>query len=940
MRKFFLMSQDLSPNEDPREAIYIRGARLHNLQGIDLRIPRQTLCVVTGLSGSGKSSLVFDTLYAEGQRRYVESLSAYARQFLGRMKKPEVDAILGLSPAMAIEQKVISRNPRSTVGTSTEIYDYLKLLFARVGQTHSPISGELVRKHQVSDVVDAAMEYLNERVEVAAPFITHGRSLKEELSVLVQKGYVRLKLQQETIKIEDLLENETQFDSNDCLLLIDRLKIEEDEDCRHRLSDSIQTAFNEGHGTCYLLVGEEKKAYSNRFEADGMAFEEPHPNFFSFSTPHGACRTCEGFGSVIGIDEELVFPEKHLSVYEGAIAPWRGEKMQEWLQVLLKNGYKFDFPIHRSYGELSEAEKSLLWTGNQWFEGLNTFFKHLEEQSYKIQYRVMLSRYRGRTVCPDCKGTRLRKDAGYVKLVDVSTGEKISLQEIVLLPVKKLLPKLTNWKFDATRESIAERLMEEILSRLGFLQDVGLGYLNLNRLSNTLSGGESQRIKLATSLGSNLSGSMYILDEPSIGLHPRDNDRLVSILKNLRDKGNTVIVVEHEEAVIKAADYLVDIGPEAGSGGGKLVYAGQLEGLKADSVSLTGAYLSGRMSIKVPEVRRKAQHYLRLSGASEHNLKGISVNIPLQMLTVITGVSGSGKTTLIKRILYPALKRAMSGTADKAGSFQKLDGWKGRLEDVELIDQNPIGKSSRSNPATYSKAYDLIRNLFAEEPRAKASGLKAAAFSFNVEGGRCEVCQGEGIVRVEMQFLADVELECDACKGQRFKEDVLEVRWKGKNITEVLDLTIEDALVFFHDQKNILARLQPLADVGLGYIQLGQSSATLSGGEAQRIKLASYLTKGQSRQNMLFIFDEPTTGLHFHDINKLMIAFNALIDQGNSLLVIEHNHEVIQCADWVIDLGPEGGDEGGYVVFEGTPEELISCKESYTGKYLATKMTS
>lgn len=932
------MSQDFAPQDDPREAIYIRGARLHNLQGIDLRIPRQTLCVVTGLSGSGKSSLVFDTLYAEGQRRYVESLSSYARQFLGRMKKPEVDAIIGLSPAMAIEQKVISRNPRSTVGTSTEIYDYLKLLFARVGQTFSPVSNELVRKHQVSDVVDSALTHLQERVEVAAPFITHGRPLKEELPVLIQKGYVRLKHHNETVKIEELIEQNVSIDVDECLLLIDRLKIEDEEEVRHRLSDSIQTAFNEGHGTCFLLVGAQKFAFSNRFEADGIAFEEPNPNFFSFSTPHGACRTCEGFGSVIGIDEELVFPDKHLSIYDGAVAPWRGEKMQEWQQSLIKHGYKFDFPIHRSYAELSEAEKKLLWTGNEWFEGLNAFFKHLEEQAYKIQYRVMLSRYRGRTVCPDCQGTRLRKDAGYVKLVDAKTGQRISLQEIVLMPVNKLLPLLTNWKFDTMREAIADRLMEEVLSRLGFLQDVGLGYLNLNRLSNTLSGGESQRIKLATSLGSNLSGSMYILDEPSIGLHPRDNDRLVRILKNLRDKGNTVIVVEHEEAVIKAADYLVDIGPEAGSGGGKLVYSGELAGLKASEHSLTGAYLSGRMKIETPTVRRKAQHFLRLTGASEHNLKNLSVDIPLQMLTVVTGVSGSGKTTLIKRILYPALKRAMSGTADKAGSFQKLEGWKGRLEDVELIDQNPIGKSSRSNPATYTKAYDLIRNLFAEEPRAKASGLKAAAFSFNVEGGRCEVCQGEGIVRVEMQFLADVELECEACKGQRFKEDVLEVRWKGKNITEVLDLTIEDALTFFSEQKNILARLQPLADVGLGYIQLGQSSATLSGGEAQRIKLASYLTKGQSRQNMLFIFDEPTTGLHFHDINKLMIAFNALIDQGNSLLVIEHNHEVIQCADWVIDLGPEGGDEGGNIVFEGTPEALMDCESSYTGQYLATKM--
>lgn len=926
---------------DPRHHIIIKNARLHNLKGVDLAIPRNQLVVVTGLSGSGKSSLVFDTLYAEGQRRYVESLSSYARQFMVRMKKPEVDYIKGISPAMAIEQQVTSRNPRSTVGTSTEVYDYLKLLFARVGRTFSPESGEEVRKHSVSDVVDAIMALgTGSKVQILCPLVRHDkRTLAQELQVLQQKGYVRVMAGDTAYRVEDLLGDKASqqtLEQEPLFVVLDRVSVDlEDESLAFRLGDSVQTAFFEGHGDCFLLTDKGRLHFSDRFEADGQPFEEPSVNLFSFSNPYGACKTCEGFGSVIGIDEDLVIPDKSMSVYEGAIAPWRGEKMSEWNDALVKNGIRFDFPVHRPWYDLTAAEKQLVWNGNKYFEGLNGFFRYLEEQSYKIQYRVMLSRYRGRTVCPDCKGTRLRKDASYVKLVDAATGARHSLMELVLLPVDKLLVLFEQLQLQATEQQVAKRLLAEITNRLGFMCDVGLGYLTLNRLSNSLSGGESQRIKLATSLGSNLVGSMYILDEPSIGLHPRDSERLIKVLKRLRDNGNTVIVVEHEEAVMRAADQLVDIGPLAGSHGGELVFQGGFEALLQAENSLTGGYLSGREAIDIPTRRRSWRKSITIKGARENNLKNIDAEIPLGCFTVITGVSGSGKTSLIKKVLYPALKKQTSGFGEKGGDFDRLEGDFAAIKNVELIDQNPIGKSSRSNPVTYTKAYDHIRNLFADQQASKINGYKPAHFSFNVEGGRCENCQGEGTVTISMQFLADITLECEVCKGKRFKDELLEVQYRGKNISEVLDMTVSDALAFFSDEKAIHSRLQPLEDVGLGYVKLGQASSTLSGGEAQRIKLASYLTKGNQATDTLFVFDEPTTGLHFHDIKKLLYALNALIEQGNSVLVIEHNQEVIKCADWVLDLGAEGGDAGGYLVFAGTPEGLMACAESYTGRYLA-----
>lgn len=926
---------------DPRHHIIIKNARLHNLKGVDLAIPRNRLVVVTGLSGSGKSSLVFDTLYAEGQRRYVESLSSYARQFMVRMKKPEVDYIKGISPAMAIEQQVSSRNPRSTVGTSTEIYDYLKLLFARVGRTFSPESGEEVRKHNVTDVVDTIMALPEgSRVQVMCPLVRHEkRSLAQELQVLLQKGYIRVQVGDTVHRVEDLLNDkntQSQLENEAVWVVLDRLSVAKDEEgLSFRLADSVQTAFFEGHGDCLVRTESGDLHFSDRFEADGMPFEEPSVNLFSFSNPYGACKTCEGFGSVIGIDEDLVIPDKSLSIYEGAIAPWRGDKMGEWNDALVKNGIRFDFPVHRPWYDLSAEEKKLVWNGNKYFEGLNSFFRYLEEQSYKIQYRVMLSRYRGRTTCPDCQGTRLRKDAGYVKLVDAQSAEKHSIIDLVLKPVDQLLALFNNLQLKENEQQVAKRLLAEVTSRLGFLCDVGLGYLTLNRLSNSLSGGESQRIKLATSLGSNLVGSMYILDEPSIGLHPRDSERLITVLKRLRDNGNTVIVVEHEESVMRAADELVDIGPLAGSGGGELVFQGKFEALLQAENSLTGGYLSGREQIPVPERRRNWRKSLVLKGARENNLKNVDVTLPLGCLTVVTGVSGSGKTSLIKKVLYPALKKQIGGFGEKAGDFDRLEGDFSAVKNIELIDQNPIGKSSRSNPVTYTKAYDHIRNLFADQQASKINGYKPAHFSFNVEGGRCETCQGEGTVTISMQFLADITLECESCKGKRFKDELLEVNYRGKNISEVLDMTVSEALEFFKDEKNILSRLQPLSDVGLDYVKLGQASSTLSGGEAQRIKLASYLTKGNQATDTLFVFDEPTTGLHFHDIKKLLFALNALIEQGNSVVVIEHNMEVIRCADWVLDLGPEGGEAGGHLVFAGTPEDLVGCKESYTGKYLA-----
>lgn len=926
---------------DPRHHIIIKNARLHNLKGVDLAIPRNRLVVVTGLSGSGKSSLVFDTLYAEGQRRYVESLSSYARQFMVRMKKPEVDYIKGISPAMAIEQQVSSRNPRSTVGTSTEIYDYLKLLFARVGRTFSPESGEEVRKHNVTDVVDAILALPEgSRVQILCPLVRHEkRSLAQELQVLLQKGYIRVQVADTVYRVEELLNDkasQSTLENEVFWVVLDRLSVaHEEEGLSFRLADSVQTAFFEGHGVCIIRTDKGDLHFSDRFEADGMPFEEPSVNLFSFSNPYGACKTCEGFGSVIGIDEDLVIPDKSLSIYEGAIAPWRGDKMSEWNDALIKNGIRFDFPVHRPWYDLSVEEKKLVWNGNKYFEGLNSFFRYLEEQSYKIQYRVMLSRYRGRTTCPDCQGTRLRKDAGYVKLVDAQSAEKHSIIDLVLKPVDQLLALFNNIQLKENEQQVAKRLLAEVTSRLGFLCDVGLGYLTLNRLSNSLSGGESQRIKLATSLGSNLVGSMYILDEPSIGLHPRDSERLITVLKRLRDNGNTVIVVEHEESVMRAADELVDIGPLAGSGGGELVFQGQFEALLKAENSLTGAYLSGREQIPVPSRRRHWRKSLVLKGARENNLKNVDVTLPLGCLTVVTGVSGSGKTSLIKKVLYPALKKQIGGFGEKAGDFDRLEGDFSAVKNIEMIDQNPIGKSSRSNPVTYTKAYDHIRNLYADQQASKINGYKPAHFSFNVEGGRCETCQGEGTVTISMQFLADITLECESCKGKRFKDELLEVNYRSKNISEVLDMTVSEALEFFKDEKNILSRLQPLADVGLDYVKLGQASSTLSGGEAQRIKLASYLTKGNQATDTLFVFDEPTTGLHFHDIKKLLYALNALIEQGNSVVVIEHNLEVIRCADWVLDLGPEGGEAGGHLVFAGTPEDLVGCKESYTGKYLA-----
>lgn len=919
--------------------ILIKGARVHNLKNIDVSIPKNKLVVITGMSGSGKSSLAFDTLYAEGQRRYVESLSSYARQFMGRMNKPEVDYIKGIAPAIAIEQKVITSNPRSTVGTSTEIYDYLKLLFARIGKTISPISGQEVKKDTVTDVVNFISSMPTDtQITIFSPLHPHNqRKLKEELAVLLQKGFVRVEYMGKIEKIESLIEDKKVGNSGvrlgDIRIVIDRIRVDQEDETLSRIADSVQTAFFEGKGDCYINDGANEHFFCDRFELDGIAFEEPTPNFFSFNNPYGACNRCEGYGKVIGIDPDLVIPDKSRSIYDGAIAPWRGEKMGEWLNRFIKVAIKFDFPVHRAYKDLTAEQKQVLWTGNTYFSGLNEFFKELEEQTYKIQYRVMLSRYRGKTDCPDCKGTRLRKDAAYVKV-----GGK-SITDMVLMPLDELLIFFNELMLSKHEEAIAKRLLIEIENRVRFLTEVGLGYLTLNRLSNTLSGGESQRINLATSLGSSLVGSIYVLDEPSIGLHPRDTQRLIGVLKSLRDVGNTVLVVEHEEEMMQAADHLIDIGPEAGVHGGQLVFSGTYEEILHDEQSLTGKYLKGTELINVPVNRRKWQHFVEIKGARENNLKGIDVKFPLYTFTVVSGVSGSGKTSLVKRILYPALQKATGNySGEQTGVFDGLDGDLNIIERVEMVDQNPIGRSSRSNPVTYVKAWDEIRALYSSQPAAKAAGLKPAAFSFNVEGGRCDVCQGEGEVKIEMQFMADIYLTCEACGGKRFKQQVLDITWHDKNVYDVLELTVEEALVFFDKQPKILSKIQPLADVGLGYVKLGQSSNTLSGGEAQRIKLASFLVKGNNSKNTVFIFDEPTTGLHFHDIRKLLKSFDALIAQGNTILVIEHNMDVIKCADWVIDIGPEGGERGGDLVFEGTPEELIKCKDSYTGHFLKTHL--
>jgi excinuclease ABC subunit A len=948
------LSQALTATEkqiedlDPREYIIIKRARVNNLKNLSVAIPRNKLVVITGLSGSGKSSLAFDTLFAEGQRMYVESLSSYARQFLGRMEKPEVDYIKGVSPAIAIEQKVNTRNPRSTVGTSTEIYDYLKLLFARIGKTYSPVSGKEVKRDTVSTVVD----YINSlpqgtRVMVACPLlIKKGRKLHDELNLLLSKGFARILVDGEMKFIEEVLtppvpEGKKKAPAKaaritgEIEILIDRASVQpDDEDTTFRLSDSVQTAFFEGEGDCIIYAeGSKKTHFSDRFELDGMTFTEPSINFFSFNNPYGACQTCEGFGKVLGIDEDLVVPDKSLSVYEGAIAPWRSETMGEWQKPLIKNGIKFDFPIHRPYNELTKAQQEVLWNGNTYFSGIHEFFRYLESKTHKIQYRVLLSRYRGRTNCPDCKGTRLRKDAQYVRIADTS------ITDIVLLPIEEGLVFFNNLKLPVHDQKVSDRILTEIKSRLEYLTKVGLGYLNLNRITSTLSGGEYQRIKLATSLGSALVGSMYILDEPSIGLHPKDTDRMIQVLKTLRDLGNTVIVVEHEEEIMRAADQIIDIGPDAGSHGGELVFQGTLKDINGKVRSHTTDYLSGREEIMTPKMRRKWKDSVTVFGARENNLKNLTVKFPLAALTVVTGVSGSGKSTLIKKILYPVLGRLNGSVSEVPGKYDKIEGEFGKITQVEFVDQNPIGKSSRSNPISYVKAYDAIRNLFAEQALSKQRAYKPAHFSFNVEGGRCDTCEGEGEIRVEMQFMADIFLKCESCHGKRFKQEVLEVEYNGKNIADILDMTVEDALTFFQDKKAVHDKIFPLFDVGLGYVKLGQSSNSLSGGEAQRVKLASFLGKNSTEGHILFIFDEPTTGLHFHDIAKLLKAINALVDIGHSVIVIEHNLEVIKCADWIIDLGPEGGEKkGGTLMFEGTPEDMVKKGKGFTADFLREKL--
>lgn len=919
---------------DPREFIIIKGAKVNNLKSLSVAIPRNKLVVVTGLSGSGKSSLAFDTLFAEGQRMYVESLSSYARQFLGRMEKPEVDYIKGVSPAIAIEQKVSTRNPRSTVGTSTEIYDYLKLLFARIGKTYSPVSGEEVKRDSVTSIVDFIMsKEEGARLMILCPLIhKEDRTFEQELNVLLQKGYTRVLVDGSPFFIEDLLEDESKAKEGNIEVLIDRGVVQHDEDTQFRFSDSVQTALFEGEGDCIIdLPDEGRFAFSDRFEADGILFEEPSVNLFTFNNPYGACKRCEGFGKILGIDKDLVIPDKSLSVYDGAIAPWRSETMRKWVQPLLKHGIEFDFPIHRAYNELTKTEQELLWTGNKYFKGLNKFFEHLESKTHKIQYRVLLSRYRGRTDCPECKGTRLRGDASYVKINDSS------ITDLVLLPIEQVHNFFSELKITSHEEKIAGRLVKEIKNRIDYLSRVGLGYLTLNRLTSTLSGGEYQRIKLSTSLGSALVGSMYILDEPSIGLHPRDTDRLISVLLSLRDLGNTVVVVEHEEKVMRAADQIIDIGPDAGSHGGELVFQGTIDEMLGTDTTYTAKYLNGTEKLEVPTQRRKWNNSLLIKGARENNLQNLDVEIPLGVLSVVTGVSGSGKSTLIKRLLYPALGKTLGTVSEQTGKMDALEGSLKTVTQIEFVDQNPIGKSSRSNPVTYVKAYDAIRQLFTDQGLAKQRGYKPAFFSFNVDGGRCETCQGEGVVKIEMQFMADIQLTCESCKGKRFKQEILEVKYKEKNISDVLEMTIDDAIDFFAEEKSVVNKLIPLQEVGLGYIRLGQSSNSLSGGEAQRVKLAYFLGKGKgtSKDHILFIFDEPTTGLHFHDIAKLMKSINALIEQGNSVVIIEHNTEVIKCADWILDLGPEGGNKGGKLCFAGTPEDMIKLKDNYTAQYLA-----
>jgi excinuclease ABC subunit A len=918
---------------DPKKNILIKGAKLHNLKNIDVAIPRNKLVVITGLSGSGKSSLAFDTLFAEGQRRYVESLSAYARQFLGKLNKPKVDYIKGIAPAIAIEQKVNSTNPRSTVGTSTEIYDYLKLLFARIGETYSPISGKKVKKHSVTDVINHVKKIEeNTKLLLLAPVhIPSNRSVSQALKILAQQGYARIKYKNEILRIDEI---NTKI-NHDFYLVIDRIIVKNDEDFYNRLGDAIQIAFFEGKGECIIeeISNNKQTTFNNKFELDGLQFLEPNVHLFSFNNPYGACKKCEGYGSIIGIDEDLVIPNTALSIFEDAILPWKSDSFKKYKSDLINNAYKFDIPIHKPWFQLTKEQKQLIWEGNKSFKGINHFFNHLEQKSYKIQYRVMLSRYRGKTKCPECNGKRLRKEANYVKI------NNKNISDLVDLPLDELINFFKNLQLSDYHQKIAKRLLVEINNRLTFLNNVGLNYLTLNRTSNTLSGGESQRINLATSLGSNLVGSMYILDEPSIGLHPKDTQKLIKVLKDLRDLGNTVIVVEHDEDIMKAADVIIDIGPEAGTHGGNIVAEGNFKDI-LKSNSLTAKYLNETLNIEVPKKRRTSKNFIKVIGAREHNLKNINVTFPLGGLTVVTGVSGSGKSTLVKNILYPAVQKSIGGYGEKTGQFTKLEGNIKSIEVIEFINQNPIGRSSRSNAVTYLKVYDDIRNLFTHEKIAKIRNYKPKHFSFNVEGGRCEVCKGEGEVTIEMQFMADVHLECEACKGKRFKKEILEVKFQDKNINDILNATVDDAIDFFkeHAESKIVKKLQPLQDVGLGYITLGQSSSTLSGGEAQRLKLASFLVKGNRQAKSLFIFDEPTTGLHFHDIKKLIKSFNALIKNGHSIIVVEHNIELIKCADYIIDLGKEGGKKGGNLIFEGTPEDLVKCKKSYTSKFLAEKL--
>lgn len=922
--------------------IFIKGARVNNLKNIDVEIPRNKFIVITGLSGSGKSSLAFDTLYAEGQRRYVESLSSYARQFLGRMNKPESDYIKGIPPAIAIEQRVSARNPRSTVGTSTEVYEYLRLLFARIGKTISPVSGQEVKKHQVSDIVEKMMSYPeNTRLAILTRIILRdNRNLNEQLEILQKEGFSRVELDGKFEQIETILASKDKYKPDEMLLLIDRLTCDKDAANISRFSESIETAFFEGEGDCIIRFYIENKIesfdFSRHFEADGIEFEEPSDMMFSFNSPVGACPVCEGFGRVMGIDEDLVIPNKSLSLYEDAVVCWKGEKMSEWKTQFIHAASKYNFPIHRPYFELSDNEHDLLWHGAKGLHGIDDFFKMVEENQYKIQYRVMLARYRGKTTCPSCKGARLKPQALYVKV----GGRTIA--DLVLMPISELKLFFDSLQLNETDAAIAKRLLTDINIRIQYLQNVGLGYLTLNRLSNSLSGGESQRINLATSLGSSLVGSLYILDEPSIGLHSRDTDLLINVLKELKEIGNTVVVVEHDEEIIRAADYIIDIGPKAGRLGGEVVYQGDIAGLEKHTESYTVRYLNSEEKIEIPKIRRKWNNYIEIKGARQNNLKNLNVKFPLNIMTVVTGVSGSGKSSLICDVLYTALERHYKGKGEQIVQYNGLEGDLKLIKDIEMVDQNPIGRSSRSNPVTYIKAYDEIRKLFADQPLAKQLHFSPAYFSFNVEGGRCEECAGEGKILVEMQFMADVLLECEVCKGRRFKQDVLDVQYRGASIFDVLEMTIDQAIEFFGEgkgsaEKKIVKRLKPLQDVGLGYVKLGQSSSSLSGGENQRVKLAFHLVD-EKPEPTLFIFDEPTTGLHFHDIKTLLKAFDSLIKRGHTIIIIEHNMDVIKCADHIIDIGPEGGKDGGYVVCEGTPEDIAKCEQSYTGHFLKEKL--